>query len=523
MPKQFFAYIRVSTSKQGEEGVSLAEQRAAISQYAERNGFLIARWFEECETAAKRGRRVFTELLALLKRGKASGVVIHKIDRGARNMKDWAEIGDLLDSGIDVRFANDNLDLNTRGGRLSADIQAVVAADFIRNLREETKKGFYGRLKQGLYPMPAPLGYQDRGKGTAKAIDPTVGPLVKQAFELYATAQYTLVSLAAELHRRGLRAKTGTPLSDSSLSVVLNNTFYMGLIQIRKTGQTYQGAHVPLVSPTLFRRVQDVLSGRLNAHSITHEFLFRRLFRCGACGYSLIGERQKGHVYYRCQTRTCPTTGVREDTADAAIIATLAPLHFNDRERRHVAWRVEQLRNDADALERQRREALSARLGIVTTRLDRLTDAFLDGTVERFLFEQRKTALLMERQGLLDTLAADRQPVAEQLARILELAGNAYVSYKRALAAEKRELLNLTTSNRQLDGKTPVITLREPFRTLAARFQGDDGSPHRSLPRTWGRLLKKLSAWLVTNAESQLSDRLPLQDSMSAKAVKTAR
>ncbi len=53
----------------------------------------------------------------------------------------------------EVHFANESLDLQSRGGRLSADIQAVVAADYIRNLREETRKGFYGRLKQGLCPM----------------------------------------------------------------------------------------------------------------------------------------------------------------------------------------------------------------------------------------------------------------------------------------------------------------------------------------------------------------------------------
>jgi hypothetical protein len=44
----------------------------------------------------------------------------------------------------------------------------VVAADFIRNLREETKKGFYGRLKQGLFPPPAPLGYPGCGGGKPK-------------------------------------------------------------------------------------------------------------------------------------------------------------------------------------------------------------------------------------------------------------------------------------------------------------------------------------------------------------------
>src|SRR5262249_5583514 len=153
------AYIRVSTAKQGEHGVSLQEQRAAISQYAQRFGLTIGEWFEERESAAKRGRPVFMQMLRALRRGSASGVVIHKIDRGARNLRDWADLGELIDSGIQVHFANESLDLNTRGGRLSADIQAVVAADYIRNLREETRKGFYGRLKQGFYPLPAPIGY----------------------------------------------------------------------------------------------------------------------------------------------------------------------------------------------------------------------------------------------------------------------------------------------------------------------------------------------------------------------------
>jgi DNA invertase Pin-like site-specific DNA recombinase len=77
--------------------------------------------------------------------------VIHKIDRSARNLRDWADLGDLIDAGVDVHFANETMDLKSRGGRLSADILAVVAADFIRNNREETRKSFYRRLKQGIY------------------------------------------------------------------------------------------------------------------------------------------------------------------------------------------------------------------------------------------------------------------------------------------------------------------------------------------------------------------------------------
>jgi site-specific DNA recombinase len=181
IPKQYAAYIRVSTAKQGERGVSLQEQKDAIQRYAERNSLEVSKWFEERETAAKRGRPVFNEMLKLLRSGKAQGVLIHKIDRSARNMKDWVELGELIDQGIEVHFVNKSLDLASRGGRLSADIQAVVAADYIRNLREETKKGFYGRIKQGLYPLPAPLGYLDRGKGKPKELDPARAPLVRMA------------------------------------------------------------------------------------------------------------------------------------------------------------------------------------------------------------------------------------------------------------------------------------------------------------------------------------------------------
>lgn len=86
--KSFFAYIRVSTAKQGTQGSSLQEQRGAIEAYAQRNGIAIAEWFEERETAAKRGRSVFARMLKALERGGAHGIVIHKIDRSARNLRD---------------------------------------------------------------------------------------------------------------------------------------------------------------------------------------------------------------------------------------------------------------------------------------------------------------------------------------------------------------------------------------------------------------------------------------------------
>lgn len=305
--KSLFAYIRVSTMKQGEHGVSLQEQRAAIERHAMQHGVDIIEWFEEVQTAAKRGRPVFARMLRLLQSGKADGVVIHKIDRGARNLKDWSDLGELIDRGIDVHFASESLDLHSRGGRLSADIQAVVAADFIRNLREETRKGFYGRLKQGLYPLAAPIGYLDQGKGKPKIPDPQRAPLVKAAFQLYAGRAFSLNELIAEMYRRGLRNRQGGRVTLNGMSTILNNPFYVGVIRLSKTGETFSGIHEPLVPKDLFDHVQKVLRGKSHTKAIVHNFTYRRTLRCALCQRTLIGERQKGHVYYRCHTPgVCP-------------------------------------------------------------------------------------------------------------------------------------------------------------------------------------------------------------------------
>ena len=262
--KQCFAYIRVSSAKQEEQSASLGEQQSAILRYAEKQGLEIIQWFEEVETAAKRGRPVFNKVVKLIRAGKAQGLIMHKIDRSTRNYYDWAEISDLADRGISVHYASENLELGTRGRRLMADIQAVFAADYIRNLKEEVHKGIDGRLREGLITWAAPVGYVDNGRGgKKKTICPMKGPLVREAFQLYASGRYPLQALCDELYRRGLRNTRDGRITKSGLSMLLNNPFYIGLIAHRKIGgPVHKGVHEPLISKTLFDQVQRRLQGK---------------------------------------------------------------------------------------------------------------------------------------------------------------------------------------------------------------------------------------------------------------------
>jgi len=493
--RKFLGYIRVSTAKQGEHGVSLQEQRDAIERYASRNNFEIAMWFEERETAAKRGRPVFNQMLKLLRQGKADGVVIHKIDRSARNLKDWADLGELIDQGIDIHFVNESLDLNSRGGRLSADIQAVVAADYIRNLREEARKGFYGRIKQGLFPLPAPLGYLDKGQGQPKVFDPVQAPLVRKTFELYGSGRYNLHQLSDETFRLGLRNRRGNRVTLNGLSVLLNNPFYIGLIKLKSTGELFPGAHEPLIPKSLFDRVQHILNRKTNTRSFRHDFLFRRLITCRPCGYSLIGEAQKGYTYYRCHTRGCLTTCIREETIEEAVLQTFSPLQFSVEERMYINQNITQIKEEWRSQEQAQLNALQLRLGQTNDRLARLTDAYLDQMIDRDIFESRKSSLLMEQKDTeeaISSLKTGDQFSPNRLADFLELSGSAYYKYKSGLCEEKRDLLRIATSNRLAEGKSVDLTLSLPFYEVANRFQYSNGGPYRDIPRTVNRLLGKL-------------------------------
>jgi site-specific DNA recombinase len=465
--KSYFAYIRVSTVRQGERGSSLQEQRDAIEAYARRNSLTIRAWFEEMETAAKQGRRAFNRMLSDLERNRACGVIIHKIDRSSRNLRDWARLGELMDRGVDVHFVQDNLDLSTRGGRLSADIQAVVAADYIRNLRDEVRKGIRGRLKQGYYPWPAPIGYLNTGPAKAKAIDPVLGPLVKEAFELYGTGCYSIHSLRMHMATRGLRTARQTPLPKSHIAHILHNPFYMGLMRVNATGELFDGNHEPLVSPILFKRVESILRGRQYPRVQIHRYRFRRLIKCAGCRRSLTGEVQKGHIYYRCHSASCRGVSVREDDVEDLIVRELALLRLDDGDIGEIREILGRQMQQLDAELGIRTDAIKRDLAQIHERLERLADAMLDGSIDREMYDGRREALLTRRIELRQALEKDPNSTsAEDVAKRFELAFVALQGYEMGSDDEKRNLLEVLGSNFVADGKKLTFPLYSPFAEL---------------------------------------------------------
>lgn len=520
MKNAYYGYIRVSTLKQ-EAGVSLIEQKDAITRYAASHGLEISEWLEEKETAAKQGRPVFSSMMKMLKGRKAKGVIMHKIDRSARNLRDWSDLGALIDQGVDVRFAHESLDLTARGGRLSADIQAVIASDYIRNLREEAKKGLYGRLKQGIYPFRAPLGYLDTGSGNVKTKDPAKAPLVRKAFDLYASQQYSLRALVEEMDRLGLRNYNGKRLHRSNMAIILGNPFYVGIL--RTKGQYFKGLHEPLVSPKLFTTVQNLLHGKAVKKARSHEFLFRRLLKCKSCGRFLYGEMQKGNAYYRCHTVDCTTKCMRGTAIASLIRRHLSLLQLLPIEAETLDRNLDEMGRNNRQLIEESLKAVRLQIASVKHRIDLLTDAYLDGVLDKESFQDRKQRLLLElsaKDAAETALQQDSDQIFKRTKEFLELAKSLVDTFELGVFDEKRRLMETVFSNLVIEGKKLTMTMQLPFCNLAFAEPVLLGALERDTPRLHSlevdseqreilvdrkqmteQQLRGLIEWLVTHAE----------------------
>lgn len=461
----YFAYVRISDKDKQEAGASLNEQPRVISDYAARERLRVGVWIVEKQSASKLGRPLFLEALELLKTGKAKGIIVHKIDRSARNMQEWGQLEVLLDAGVEVRSAADGIDTSTRPGRMMANILASMAADYSRNLRQEVYKGVSGRLRDGLWPWSAPLGYIDMGKGgKTKKVDGRLEAPIRRAFYAFSTGEYTLRTLRDFSVRIGLLTRNGKPLTKTKLHAMLTNPFYTGWMRETKTGELFKGRHRAIITHEVFEQVQRVLKHQARPRRRKHNFLFSCLLRCSHCPRHMVGELQKGNVYYRCHTPGCLTTSVREDEVTRVLRDTLADC------RPHPHWRNKVLSGLAaerlDAYKAVQRQATALRLeqDNLRSRLDRLVDALVDGTLDSQVYTGKKNELELQLQRSKRTQAQLTEDATRELKEAeekLELGESLIDTYDSADQPQKRQIVRFATSNLSVDGRT-LVAKRTP-------------------------------------------------------------
>ena len=178
---------------------------------------------------------------------------------------------------------------------------------------------------------------------------------------------------------------------------------------------------------------------------------------CATCRYSLIGERQKGHVYYRCHTKDHPSTCIREEVVQAGVAKLLQSLHFSEGEKEYLRGRLETLRADWTTRLDEEVRSVKLRLDQIKDRMNRLTDAFLDQALDKTMFEERKKALLLEQKETEDSLGrltASGNQGSAKVEKFLELAEDAWLGHELGLPDENGKWFRFSPRTGRLSEKS---------------------------------------------------------------------
>jgi site-specific DNA recombinase len=466
--KRAVVYLRVSTLGQAStnrdgEAFSISAQRdACVRRIEDLGASLVGEYIDAGESARSADRPQLQAMLARLAADRdVDYVVVHKLDRLARDRGDDVQITlAIRKAGARLVSVTESID-ETPSGMLVHGIMSTIAEFYSRNLATEIMKGMDQKAKKGGLLGRAPIGYRNvqtfDGQSSKPVrsieLDPERAELVRWAFEVYATGDYTLRQLTEALADRGLttrptRTKSAVPLYVQNVHKMLLNRIYVGLVPWR--GGEYPGKHEPLVSIETFATVQAILHSRAQSRekpSKLGHYLRGSLF-CARCGSTMGFNRSKGrYEYFFCFGRHrgtgCDLPYIPVEIVESQVEVCYEPvqvsgatvLRFKERVLEHMKGRLD----GAEKL------AAKARKRIVRLEAERrrLLQAHLAGAVPMDLLKEeqdRITKQLAQAAGELANTEVDWQEVQERVDAAVGLASQLHDIYLRAVPTMRKRI-----------------------------------------------------------------------------------
>src|SRR6516162_7305732 len=215
-------YVRVSTDRQAEQGVSLEAQEAKIRAMATVQG---AELFEVIvdggESAKNLNRPGLQRLLGLVDSGKVEAVIIAKLDRLTRSVKDLCNLLELFEKrGVALISVAESLDTASAAGRLVITIMAAVSQWEREAIGERTRDAMRHKRASGERVGTIRFGFCLAEDGSRLVEDPDEQDIIGRIRELKA-AGHTLQEIAYELNRQGYTTRRGTAWRFQYVAAVL--------------------------------------------------------------------------------------------------------------------------------------------------------------------------------------------------------------------------------------------------------------------------------------------------------------
>lgn len=348
--KKAALYVRVSTLHQIDKD-SLPFQRQELENYAKYalniEEVVI---FEDAGYSAKNtDRPKYQEMMKRIRSGEFTHLLVWKIDRISRNLKDFSEMyEELKDCKVTFVSKNEQFDTSTAMGEAMLKI-ILVFAELERKLTAERVFSIMlSRAEKGLWNgATVPFGYVWSEEEKFPVIDPDESKIIQYIYNSYESLRSTL-KVAYSLHEKRIATKRNGQWTAKTVRDILRNPFYIGTYRynMRESGGSRRlknkeewvvvdNNHPGIIEKEQFDRVNKLLSD--NYRGLTdvqradiHKHIFSKMLYCGKCNSLLTAgldaARKDG---YRPSRYTCVTSGGAKRCSNYVSDIIIGPFIFN--------------------------------------------------------------------------------------------------------------------------------------------------------------------------------------------------
>ena len=227
-------YVRVSTEEQATEGFSIQAQKDKLTKYAEVSDYNIVDYYIDDGISGKnlKDRPEVTRLINDVKSGKINNVLVYKLDRLTRSVKDLIYLIELFDKyNCTFNSQTEKIDTSNAVGRMFVKIIGIFAEFERENLAERVTFGYEQKTKEGNYTnCNGVFGYDYLvGKGKL-VVNKEESYYVRKIYEWYLDGD-SMLKVAKKLKDLNVPTKRGGHWNQSTINSILNNPLYIGNVR----------------------------------------------------------------------------------------------------------------------------------------------------------------------------------------------------------------------------------------------------------------------------------------------------
>lgn len=422
-------YVRVSTTKQEEEGYSIEEQKDKLSSYCNIKDWSVYKIYTDGGFSGSNTHRpALEQLIKDAKNRKFDTVLVYKLDRLSRSQKDTLYLIEdvFLENKIDFVSLLENFDTSTPFGKAMVGILSVFAQLEREQIKERMQLGKLGRAKAGKSMMWARTSYgYDYHKETGTVtVNPWQSIIIADIFDWYLSGK-SITKIRDALNDMYGEESGGKVWNYRAVRVILSNPVYCGYNQYK--GEIYKGNHEPIISEEVFNKTQEELKIRqrtatekFNPRPFQAKYMLSGIAQCGYCGAPqkiILGVPRKDgsrFMRYECAQRHPRTTkGVttynNNEKCDSGYYEK-ADIEV------YVLQEISKLQNDSSYLDELfsdnedngiDRENYQKQIETLTNKLSRLNDLYIDDRITLEELQKRSAEFTVMRTMLEAELEND--------------------------------------------------------------------------------------------------------------------